>query len=192
MLNAFIGSPPEISQYSCHAQSGGGELYAGGAVTGRSPYFNCFQVLKGSTREKFNKRAKAVLRLDKTRVASLLDLHLVLWSHSLFRYRTKHSYSCLQYRIGHSSKDKSKTMLMQTFGGKSMSIKVFWKKVYKAFLHDVTVAKTIKRWPCWWSKPILLELNSFIMLTLSSVSIHLHRYWPPERKRCIREFKQRR
>ena len=56
----------------------GGELYAGGAVTGRSPYFNCFQVLKGSTREKFNKRAKAVLRLDKTRVASLLDLHLVL------------------------------------------------------------------------------------------------------------------
>ena len=55
-----------------------GELYAGGAVTGRSHYFNYFQVLKGSTRETFNKRAKAVLRLDKTRVASLLDLHLVL------------------------------------------------------------------------------------------------------------------
>ena len=27
----------------------GGGLYAKGAVTGRSPYFNCFQGLKGST-----------------------------------------------------------------------------------------------------------------------------------------------
>ena len=30
MLNAFIWSPPEILQYSCHAQSGGVGLYAGG------------------------------------------------------------------------------------------------------------------------------------------------------------------
>ena len=42
-------------------EGGGGGLYAGGeAVTGRSPYFNCFQALKGSTWEKFNKRTKAI------------------------------------------------------------------------------------------------------------------------------------
>ena len=35
--------------------------------------------------------------------------------------------------------------------------------------------KTIKRRPCWCSKPVLWELNSFLMQTLSFVPINLHR-----------------
>ena len=31
--------------------------------------------------------------------------------------------------------------------------------------------ETMKRWPCWCPKPILLELNSFLVLTLSFVPI---------------------
>ena len=46
------------------------------------------------------------------------------------------------------------------------------EKVYKAFLHDVTAAKTMKQRPCWCSKPILWELNSFLVLTLSFVPIN--------------------
>ena len=38
--------------------------------------------------------------------------------------------------------------------------------------------KTIKRRPCWCSKPILWELHSFLVQTLSFVSINLHRCWP--------------
>ena len=46
-------------------------------------------------------------------------------------------------------------------------------------------SKTMKRRPCWCSKPILWELNSFVMWTLSFVSINLHRCWPPECKGSI-------
>ena len=42
------------------------------------------------------------------------------------------------------------------------------------------------RRPCWCSKPILWELNSFLMQTLSFVSINLHRCWPREWKHSIR------
>ena len=44
---------------------------------------------------------------------------------------------------------------------------------------------TIKRWPCWCPKPILWELNSFLMQTLSFVPINLHRCWPCEWKHSI-------
>ena len=40
--------------------------------------------------------------------------------------------------------------------------------------------KTIKRRPCWCSKPVLWELNSFLMQTLSFVPTNLHRCWPRE------------
>ena len=45
--------------------------------------------------------------------------------------------------------------------------------------------KTMKRRPCWFPKPILWELNSFLMQTLSFVPINLHRCWPRESKHSI-------
>ena len=45
--------------------------------------------------------------------------------------------------------------------------------------------KTMKRRPCWCPKPILWELNSFLMQTLSFVPINLHRCWPREWKHSI-------
>ena len=45
--------------------------------------------------------------------------------------------------------------------------------------------KTMKRRPCWCTKPILSELNSFLLQTLSFVPINLpSRYWPREWKRA--------
>ena len=44
---------------------------------------------------------------------------------------------------------------------------------------------TIKRWPYWCPKPILWELNSFLMQTLSFGPINLHRCWPGEWKHSI-------
>ena len=43
----------------------------------------------------------------------------------------------------------------------------------------------MKRRPCWCPKPILWELNSFLMQTLSLVPINLHRCWPREWKHSI-------
>ena len=40
--------------------------------------------------------------------------------------------------------------------------------------------KTMKRRPCWCPEPFLWELSSFLMQTLSFVSINLHRCWPRE------------
>ena len=42
----------------------------------------------------------------------------------------------------------------------------------------------MKRWPCSFPKPVLWELNSFLMQTLSFVTINLHRCW-------LREWKHR-
>ena len=43
--------------------------------------------------------------------------------------------------------------------------------LHRVFSHDVTaailVSQTMKRRPCWRPKPILWELNSFLMQTLS-------------------------
>ena len=47
--------------------------------------------------------------------------------------------------------------------------------------------KTMKRRPCWCPTPILWELHSFLMQTLSFVPINLHRCWPREWKHSIRE-----
>ena len=44
---------------------------------------------------------------------------------------------------------------------------------------------TMKRWPCWCPKPILWELNSFLMQTLSFVPINLHRCGPRDSKHSI-------
>ena len=49
--------------------------------------------------------------------------------------------------------------------------------------------KTMKRRPCWCPKPILWELKSFLMQTLSFVPINLHRWWPREWKRSIKRKK---
>ena len=36
-------------------------------------------------------------------------------------------------------------------------------------------------WPCWYSKQILWEFNSFLVkLTISCVHINLHKRWPPD------------
>ena len=45
--------------------------------------------------------------------------------------------------------------------------------------------KTMERRPCWCSKPVLWELNSFLMQTLSFVPINLHRFWTREWKHSI-------
>ena len=45
-------------------------------------------------------------------------------------------------------------------------------------------SETIKRRPCWCSKPILWELISFLM-SLSFVPINLHRYYSRKWKRSI-------
>ena len=69
---------------------------------------------------------------------------------------------------------------------------MFWLKVYfngqqTAWLHDrmdgmrmmswQPYSKTIRRRPCWCTKPIVWEFNSFLMWTLSFVPINLHGYW---------------
>ena len=46
-------------------------------------------------------------------------------------------------------------------------------------------AKTMKRRPRLCSKPVLWELNSFLIQMLYFVPINLHRCWPPEWKRSI-------
>ena len=51
--------------------------------------------------------------------------------------------------------------------------------------------KTMKRQPCWCPKPIRWELNSFLMQTLSFVSINLHRCWPREWKHSIHSITPR-
>ena len=43
----------------------------------------------------------------------------------------------------------------------------------------------MKRRPCLCPKPVLWELNSFLMQTLSFVPINLHRRWPREWKHRI-------
>ena len=45
--------------------------------------------------------------------------------------------------------------------------------------------KTMKRRPCRCPKPVLWELNSFLMQTISFVPINLHRFWPREWKHSI-------
>ena len=50
------------------------------------------------------------------------------------------------------------------------------------------VSQTMKRRPCWCPKPVLWELNSFLMQMLSLVPKNLHRCWPREWKHSIRYF----
>ena len=45
--------------------------------------------------------------------------------------------------------------------------------------------KTMEQRPCWCAKPVLWELSSFVMQTLSFVPITLHRCWPREWKHTI-------
>ena len=46
-------------------------------------------------------------------------------------------------------------------------------------------SKTMNRRPCLCPKPVLRELKSFLMQTLSFVPVNLHRCWPGESKRSI-------
>ena len=43
----------------------------------------------------------------------------------------------------------------------------------------------MKQRPCWCPKPVLWELNSFLIQTLSFVLINLHRCWPRKWKHSI-------
>ena len=45
--------------------------------------------------------------------------------------------------------------------------------------------KTMKRRPYWCPKPVLWELNTFFMQTLSFVAINLYRCWPREWKHSV-------
>ena len=51
-------------------------------------------------------------------------------------------------------------------------------------------SKTMKRRPFWCTKTILWELNSFLIQTLSFVSINLHICWPRELL-CFSKIKPR-
>ena len=46
----------------------------------------------------------------------------------------------------------------------------------------------MKRRPCWCPKPVIWELNCFLMPTLSFVPMNLHRCWPRGWKRSVRHF----
>ena len=46
-------------------------------------------------------------------------------------------------------------------------------------------SKTMKRRPCWCPKPVLWELNTFLVQTLSFVPINLHTCWPREWQHSI-------
>ena len=150
MLNAFIGSPPEISQYSCHAQSGGG------AVPGRSPFFNCFQVLKGSTWEMFNKRANLIKHEWRfVRPAPCFVIPLVVW----ILDETLLLVLAIPYRAIVPRQIENNAYA--NFWRKSKEYYSTLEKVYKAFLHDVTAAKTMKQRPCWCPKPYPVGVELF-------------------------------
>ena len=67
------------------------------------------------------------------------------------------------------------------FEGKNCSIECFHMTSRRPYW----CPKTMKRRPCWCPKPILWELNSLLMQTLSFVPINLHRCWSRECKRSI-------
>ena len=50
---------------------------------------------------------------------------------------------------------------------------------------NILCPKTMKRRPCWCPKPVLWEMNSFLIQTLFFVPINLHRCWPREWKHSI-------
>ena len=51
------------------------------------------------------------------------------------------------------------------------------ERFHMASLRPYWSPKTMKRRPCWCPKPILWELNSFLMQTIFFVPINLHRCW---------------
>ena len=61
-----------------------------------------------------------------------------------------------------------------------------WSNATSLFKWRAECFHMTSRRPCWCAKPILWELNSFLMQTLSFVPINLHRCWPREWKRSIR------
>ena len=131
MLNAFIGSPLEISQYSCHAQrgGGGGVFMPGGAVPGRSPFFNCLQVLKGSTWETFNKRANLIKHEWRfIRPAPCFVIPLVVWilDETLLLVLAIPYRAIIPRQIENNAYANSS-------GGKAKSIIVLWKRSIKRF-----------------------------------------------------------
>ena len=66
---------------------------------------------------------------------------------------------------------------------------IFHLDIYKDVLSfccvDFWCPKTMKRRPCWCPKPVLWELNFFVMQMLYFVPINLHIYWPREWKHSI-------
>ena len=150
-----------------HKVGGGGVFMPGGAVPGRSPFFNCLQVLKGSTWETFNKRANLIKHEWRfIRPTPCFVIPLVVW----ILDETLLLVLAIPYRAIIPRQIENNAYA--NFWRKSKEYYSTLEKVYKAFLHDVTAAKTMKLRPCWCSKPILWELNSFLVLTLSFVPIN--------------------
>ena len=52
-------------------------------------------------------------------------------------------------------------------------------------LYSIECFHMTSRRPCWCPKPVLWEMNCFLMQTLSFVPINLHRCWPREWKHSI-------
>ena len=67
-----------------------------------------------------------------------------------------------------------------TFIGVCTNSQRVTKYMNRVFSREITSwrTKTMKRRPCWCPKPILWELNSFLMQTISFVPMNLHRCWP--------------
>ena len=65
----------------------------------------------------------------------------------------------------------------------------WWAHDYRMLSHDVTifVSQKNKHWPCWYPKPILLDLKSFLVYvnTFNFSSINLHGCRPHEKNLCF-------
>ena len=65
------------------------------------------------------------------------------------------------------------------------SFVLYVKKIERVTWNCIECFHMTSRRPCWCPKPVLWELNSFLMQTLSFVPINLHICWPREWKHSI-------
>ena len=81
-------------------------------------------------------------------------------------------------RLRNPTEDKRAFRRMLTSADRP--IECFHMTSRRPYSFGVPKPKTMKRRPCWCAKPILWELNSFLLQTLSFVPINWHRCWPRE------------
>ena len=85
------------------------------------------------------------------------------------------------------------SFLMQTLSFVPINLHTCWPREWRHSIKCFQTTsrrpywcpKTMKRRPCWCPKPVPWELNSFLMQTLSFVTIDLHICWPREWKHSI-------